>query len=256
MKKALGILAVLIAAGAAARADEVTLKSGGKVTGIATERDGRVVVEMGVGTVEFNADEVLTLQRGRTPLHDYRERAARLSENATAAQHYELAVFARNNGMAGHAREQFERVLVLEPGHEGARRALGFRLYQGQWRTESEINREMGLVQFEGRWVSATEVELVRQRRLEREERTLAENAERARKREEERERRAVLMRLTYERAAERARERERAADVDRYGGDFGSGRWGGVYDVVPYVNIYDLIQRVPFRGIPQFVSP
>ncbi len=43
-------------------------------------------------------------------------------------------------------------MIDLDPDHRGARRALGFKLYEGEWVSPEELNRRKGLVEFEGRW--------------------------------------------------------------------------------------------------------
>ncbi len=57
----LGILVVATAA----RADEVTLKNGRKITGIAREDGDKVVVEIAIGTAAFPKSEVVSITPGR-----------------------------------------------------------------------------------------------------------------------------------------------------------------------------------------------
>src|SRR6185295_5676061 len=78
MKRAFAVLALALPAFGAA--DEVFLKSGGKMTGEVVSEDGQtVVLEVGPGKVSVPAAHVLRIERSRSPLGGYRDRAARLA---------------------------------------------------------------------------------------------------------------------------------------------------------------------------------
>lgn len=206
----IAILPVLFLSAGFAFADEVQLKTGGKVTGIATESGDRIVVEVASGTISFHKDDVLTVTKGRTTLHEYRERAEEIRGSKNASDHFDLHVFAKKNGMSRQSAEHLQQALRLDPNHEGARRASGYQLYQGRWMTEAEIWREKGFVLHEGKWMTSAEIELERKHKLDLQERRLAMDERKRQREEEERERRLRMQQEYYEKMLELERERER----------------------------------------------
>lgn len=156
MRKLLCLLALLGSA-LPAWSDEVKLVSGGRLVGIARVEGGKVLVETSHGTIGIPRSLVAEILPGWTPIHEVADRAARLGPEAGAEDLFELAVWARENGVHRRAQELLERVIALEPGHEGARRLLGYRLHEGRWMTETEVNRANGLVEFRGQWITPKE---------------------------------------------------------------------------------------------------
>lgn len=56
-----------------------------------------------------------------------------LGADADAEGHFELAEWARKNGLAAEARHHYERAIALDAFHEGARKALGHVFRAGRW---------------------------------------------------------------------------------------------------------------------------
>lgn len=212
------LVSVLILGAVAASADEVMLKNGGKVVGIAHEKGDKIMVEVGAGVVAFPKEDVLTVKRTRTPLHEYKERLEKLEkvEKAEASDHYRLAVFCKENKLDRYSRVHFRRAIEIDPEHEMARRELGYRLYKGRWMTQDEVLEERGFVKFEGKWMTPAEVELIRKHRIEMEERRMAMEEERRRREEEEKRDLAELQKKHYERMLQLQYERERARIYER----------------------------------------
>lgn len=156
MKTLTALLALLFLAGAA-WADEVLLRNGGKLEGIARQAGDRVVVEMKEGSVTLRADDVAEIVNRETPLHVYQERLARIQSNPSASAFFDLALWAKSKGLSRYVNGLLERVIALEPGHEGARKLLGRVFHDGRWMTESEHQATLGLVLFRGRWVTPAE---------------------------------------------------------------------------------------------------
>ena len=72
-------LAVL-ACSAPGRADEVYLKGGGQLSGKITSRTATTIeVEVGAGRIGVPASSVLRIEEGRSPLHEFEERAGALA---------------------------------------------------------------------------------------------------------------------------------------------------------------------------------
>jgi hypothetical protein len=194
---------LLLVAPALARAERVTLRNGVVFCGIAHREDGRVRIELEYGSITVDAAQVARIEARKSPLEEYRERAAALPEGDVAARE-RLAEWCRSQGLEKSAREQFEAILDIDPAHAGARRRLGYRRHGGEWLTEDDYRRAIGEVWYDGMWMTPAEV-------------AVREDAKR-RRAEEERKAREESERLAREAAErERAREREEAAERERY---------------------------------------
>lgn len=156
MKNLTTLLALLFLAGAA-WADEVFLRNGGKLEGVARQDGDRVIVEMKAGTVTLRATDVAEIVNGETPLHAYQQRFARVQANPSASAYFELALWARSNGLGRYVTGLLESVVALEPEHAAARKLLGQVFHEGRWMKDSERQAALGFVQFRGRWVLTAE---------------------------------------------------------------------------------------------------
>ena len=151
-----------------ARADEVFLKGGGKVSGVIVERgESTVAVETGPGRVTIALTRVERIVEGGSALKSFHERAAVLASDDVAGW-AALARWAAELGLATQAREAWFRVLAVDPAHAEANADLGHVRLDGVWRSEDEAYGARGFVRFEGRWVSPSEHEaLLRERAAE-----------------------------------------------------------------------------------------
>ena len=94
------------------------------MTGEVVSEDGQtVVLEVGPGKVSVPASRVLRIERSRTALGGYRERAAHLAPD-DVQRWLELAFWAQERDLDTQAQEAFERVLRLDPLHEATVRVL------------------------------------------------------------------------------------------------------------------------------------
>jgi hypothetical protein len=184
-------------------ADEVILKTGGRLSGVVVEQtEQTVTIETGPGPVTLPMSRVAKIVRGKALLTEFRDRAARLARNDVDGW-LTLAEWASARGLATQAREAYERVLTLDPQNAAARRGVGDVSVGGRWMTPEEANLARGLVPFEGRWMSPAERDgLIAERR---DESRLA--AERARSAAEARAREA-------EASARESESRARAAEA------------------------------------------
>jgi hypothetical protein len=232
--------AAALALAAAAPADEVVLKTGGRISGVVVERTAeRVVIETGPGLVALPMTRVERVVAAPSALAGYRERAARVAPT-DALGWAELARWAEDRELTTQARDAWQRVLELEPGHPQANAALGRVQVDGRWLASDDAYRAQGFVRYEDRWVTPVEHEaLLRERAAEEAERH-ERNAAQARVREAE------------ARAAEaeaRAREAEAAAQQPS---DEGIPYWwgyGGGGSVLP--PIVDHPDRPPIEPPP-----
>jgi hypothetical protein len=195
--------AAALALAAAGSADEVVLKTGGRISGVIVERTAaRVVIETGPGRVTLPMTRVERIVAAPSALSGYRERAATVAPT-DARGWADLARWAEDRELTTQARDAWLRVVELEPGHPQANAALGRVQVDGRRLASDDAYRAQGFVPYEGRWVTPAEHEaLLRERAAEEAERR-ERNAAQARAREAE------------ARAAEaeaRAREAEAAA--------------------------------------------
>ncbi|MBI2931588.1 MAG: hypothetical protein HYY16_08035 [Planctomycetes bacterium] len=240
-------------------ADEVTLKNGRKVVGIAREEGDRILVETAIGTVGFRKPEVVAITPGRTALHEYREKAASIRESRNAQDFLDLARWSRANGLVRYVRPNYLRALELEPNLEEARRELGYTLHEGRWMTAAEVRRAEGYMWFDGRWMTELEKELILRRRLAAQEAREAAEEERRRRREEERElRRRATQDYLDRLQEERRRDQDRAARRSGYRSYRGEECDRGVssaLDVLGFLSVmgWRLVPptATPFRIIP-----
>lgn len=185
-RRAVVTSAAALALAAAASADEVVLKTGGRISGVVVERTAeRVVIETGPGRVTLPMTRVDRVVAAPSALAGYRERAARVAPT-DALGWAELARWAEDRELTTQARDAWQRVLELEPGHPQANAALGRVQVDGRWLASDDAYRAQGFVQYEGRWVTPVEHEaLLRERAADEAERH-ERNAAQARVREAE----------------------------------------------------------------------
>jgi hypothetical protein len=156
---------VTIAATVPARADEILVRGGGRISGVIVERTDRaVVVETGPGRVALSLSRVERIVPGRSPLESWRERAAGLDPR-DARGWASLARWAEEAGLGTQASEAWSHVLAVDPQNADANRGLGRVEVNGAWLDEEAAYRARGYVRFEDRWVTPAEHEaLVRER--------------------------------------------------------------------------------------------
>jgi len=145
-----------------ALADTVHLKDGRTLDGRVTkEEKGYVVVDRD-RKYFLRADEVAKVEPARGFMDEYEERLGRLAPDDAEAI-YEFGRWLELNDWATRARRAYEEVVALDPDHRGARRALGFKLFEGQWLSPEELNRRKGLVEYEGGWYTEHDLAQLKQ---------------------------------------------------------------------------------------------
>lgn len=133
MKFTLASLLVL-GLGSAALADEVQLKNGGVIKGIAREEPGKVQVDTGVGTLTIPADDVCFVrQEDSGPLREYGERVAALGRNPTASAVFETALWTKEQHLSQFTSTLLYWTLALDPDHAQARQMLDFVREGDRW---------------------------------------------------------------------------------------------------------------------------
>lgn len=209
-------LAAVAALAAASSADEVVLKTGGRITGVIVEQTPeRVVIEASPGRVALPMSRVARVVASPSALAEFRERALAVAPT-DAGGWADLARWAETRELPTQAREAWERVLDLQPGHPQANEALGRVQVDGRWLTADDANRARGYVPYDGRWVTPQEHQALLRERA-------ADDADR-------REREASLSRAreAEARAAE-AEARAREAEAEASAPTNGIPYWWGV---------------------------
>ncbi len=92
------------------------------------------------------AMELLALILALPPQEDaaaeYKERLAKIARNS-AAKHYSIGQYLATSQMHQWAREQFYKVIELDPDHAGARKRLGYKKAEdGSWEGDPSIKQE------------------------------------------------------------------------------------------------------------------
>jgi hypothetical protein len=160
-------VALLVAASlpAAISADEVFLKGGGKLSGKITSRTATSVeVDVGAGKIAVPASSVLRIEEGRSPLHEYEDRAGRLAAGDVDGW-VALGDWAKSRGLGSQAREAYHRALAASPLDPRANTGLGNVQVDGRWMSEEESYKAKGYVQFEGDWMTPAEQQTLQRER-------------------------------------------------------------------------------------------
>lgn len=164
-------LALLLALAAAARADVVHLKDGGRIEGrVVAEEKGSITLETALGRMVIERARIRRIDKGPTAAEELAEREAKLGAEAGADAWFELAEFAGTKGLRRDRERLLDRALARDPDHEKANLAKGRVRHAGRWMTPEERDRAVqqeeaaamaarGLVPHEGRWVTPEERE-------------------------------------------------------------------------------------------------
>jgi hypothetical protein len=151
------VFGVFLLVAPAAFADEVVLKNGAVVVGEATRSGTKVVVELDIGTVAFDQDEVQEIRESSTALQELELRRAKLRADDVAGLRA-LAGWAETNGLEAQARALWRRVLELAPADARAHQKLGHKQHQGRWLDEDEYMLAQGYTRYFGEWLTAEEL--------------------------------------------------------------------------------------------------
>jgi hypothetical protein len=136
---------------ASATADDVHLKDGRVLSGTVLEESARYVIVDRDWKHAVKKSEVEKIVKRRSFMDEFEQRLETLPEDDAEAI-YEFGRWLEGNEWPSRARRAYEEVIEVDPDHRGARRALGYKLYEGEWVSPDELNRRKGLVEFEGRW--------------------------------------------------------------------------------------------------------
>lgn len=158
--RGLGAIVLTASLTSALGADEIHLVGGGRISGEIVERTAsRIVLETGPGRVTLPMSRITKVVVSPSALSEFRARARGLAPG-DAAGWAALAEWALQRDLATQAREAYQRVVAIDPGHAQANAGLGRALVDGRWLSEEESYRAQGLVLLDGAWVTPSEREL------------------------------------------------------------------------------------------------
>jgi hypothetical protein len=155
-------------AAVAARADVFVLNSGGQIEGTLVTtpdapRDKYVIKTDLGGVLTLAKDQVKEIVK-RKPAEIEYDKKRHLFPDTVEGQ-WELAEWCQANHLGEARKTHLRRILELDPNHAGARSALGYSKFDGQWKTQDEVMTERGYVEYKGRWRLPQEIEILEQER-------------------------------------------------------------------------------------------
>jgi hypothetical protein len=152
----IAILAIAIAA-APLFADEIHLRGGGRLSGQIVEQTAEsVTIDIGAGSMVVKMSTVVRIDKSTSPLQEYRARAATIADKDVDGWR-ELGRWAAKQGLGTQSREAYSRVRTVVPNDPEANQALGLVLYEGRWVTEEDSYRARGFVELDGEWMTPAE---------------------------------------------------------------------------------------------------
>jgi hypothetical protein len=152
------------------RADTFELVNGGRVEGQLIEttegEQPQYVIELDRGgRMTVARSEVAKIDAASPSDVEYKKLAR--SSPDTVEAHWKLAEWCRERKLTDKRQQHLLRIVELEPNHEKARTALGFRQKNGQWVTRDDVMAARGMVLYEGRYVTPQHVELMERQKGE-----------------------------------------------------------------------------------------
>jgi tetratricopeptide (TPR) repeat protein len=147
IRNAVLVMLVLGLGASAVWADVVHLKDGRKLEGKVLEEGDTVKVVTRMGTVSFPKDQVVQIERVKTPADQYLEKVAAVDPKDAKA-HWELAVWCKEKRLLKEMAEELNKVIEIEPDHARARDELNYVKIDGEW-----VKAKRGMVYIDGEWV-------------------------------------------------------------------------------------------------------
>lgn len=158
----------VLAACAVARAEVFVLHNGSRIVGELVNADElfrkTYVIRTPQGaTVTLDKSQVTETRYQRPEKVQYAKIRPTFAD--TVEDQWALAEWCRERHMHSEREQHLERILELDPNHEGARRALGYTRTGDDWQTQEQFMKENGYVWYERRWRLPQEVQLLEERK-------------------------------------------------------------------------------------------
>ena len=132
MRRLAAVLLIVAALSASAGGDRIVLKDGRIFEGTVTKSDGKVLIEMDYGTLSFSPAEIESIEWGPTPAEVLEARLDDIDRTDADAL-FNLAVWAKDNGLNRRVEKILKEILDLDSDHSGAHRLLGHVKADGKW---------------------------------------------------------------------------------------------------------------------------
>lgn len=144
--------------------DILTLETGGTVEGEWLNRDEQPLTHYRLRTtagvvISLQLTQVRQTSQQRPALAEYQRILPTFGD--TPAEQWKLAEWCKVQQLTAERNLHLARVLELNDKHEGARRAMGYTLTDGQWVRHAEMKRKDGMELYKGRWRTIQEIELL-----------------------------------------------------------------------------------------------
>lgn len=160
-----GFIAILLAGSItrAACAEVFVLHTGGRIEGRLlnpnqSPRETFVIRPTFGGEIALPHDQVAQVITSSPEEQKYAQ--LRPTYPDTADGHWQLAEWCLKNRLLDQRRVHLERTIELDPEHEAARSALGYRKVQGTWMTRDEEMAARGMILYKGRYRTQQEIAL------------------------------------------------------------------------------------------------
>ena len=167
-------LAWFVGAGAAARADRISLRGGGVIRGKLVDDPANptrvmFIGEAGRNPIIYKREQILQVTPEKSALDEYVARRAQ--ERTLPEEEYQLGDWCREHHLSDLATNHFEAAIKLDPQYAPAHERLGHALVDDRWLDADGQKEAQGLVKYRGRWMQPEEKD-----RLEDQAAVVAEN--------------------------------------------------------------------------------
>ena len=130
---------------------------------------------------------VVTLDRAQVSDKPVRQKPVEIEYEKLRPQYpntvegqWAIAEWCRERSLAEKRRAHLERILALDPNHVKARHALGYSQINGHWTTPEQMNRDIGYRLYEGKYRSEQEIQSLQgKKKQQAEERKWMQNLDR-----------------------------------------------------------------------------
>jgi len=166
--------------------DIIHFKNGKTLEGKVLKKDDKVVeFKTKFGTIKIERSRIEKIEI-KTSVEEIFMKKVEELDHADAESIFELAMWCKENGKKKESRKYLKEAIKVDNQHDGANKemgnvlldgkwfnanelnkyksakakrmkAQGYVLHNGQWAPESEVRREMGYVEWEGKWISRME---------------------------------------------------------------------------------------------------
>jgi hypothetical protein len=154
---------LLIAPAPRAEAEIFVLKSGGRIEGqplaSSRERGQPVVLKTEDGVRLALPDSTVERVIVKSDFDkQYEALVPKLKQ--TVEDQWEMAEWCKDAGLSDERQRHLRAVIEIEPNHEEARKALGYRRIGSRWLTQEEHMLQQGYVRYKGAWRLRQEIEI------------------------------------------------------------------------------------------------